>query len=126
MSESLKSSLPCLPWSVKGISAQARQTAKEEAAKAGQTIGAWLSAAIRDAADDGELLHHFLGQDHATPKAANSSDQDSAVLQYLQKMDAKLNDMGERLQHLEQSDIDTAVAEISAVAFGLGNRSPQS
>lgn len=35
-----------MPWSVKGVSPQARRTAKQAALQAGQPIGAWLSAAI--------------------------------------------------------------------------------
>src|SRR5262245_46383283 len=35
-----------LPWSIKGISPEARQAAKELAAEAGKPMGAWLSEAI--------------------------------------------------------------------------------
>lgn len=35
-----------LPWSIKGITPEARQAAKERAAEAGQPMGAWLSEAI--------------------------------------------------------------------------------
>jgi hypothetical protein len=35
-----------LPWSIKGISQEARHVAKDLAAEAGQPMGAWLSAVI--------------------------------------------------------------------------------
>lgn len=39
------------PWSVKGISAEERELAKQAARRAGVPIGQWLSRQIRDAAD---------------------------------------------------------------------------
>ncbi|MBM3571123.1 MAG: hypothetical protein FJX52_01995 [Alphaproteobacteria bacterium] len=36
-----------LPWSIKGISSEARQIAKERATEAGQPMGSWLSDVIR-------------------------------------------------------------------------------
>ena len=36
-----------IPWSVKGVSKEARQLAKKAAAAEGMTMGAWLSRAIR-------------------------------------------------------------------------------
>jgi hypothetical protein len=40
-----------LPWSLKGISDEARDYAKRAAADAGLPVGTWLSAVIRAAAD---------------------------------------------------------------------------
>ncbi|UUX47964.1 hypothetical protein NUH88_11090 [Nisaea acidiphila] len=37
-----------LPWSLKGVSPEAREIAKKAAAQQGMTIGEWVSAAIRD------------------------------------------------------------------------------
>jgi hypothetical protein len=39
-----------MPWSLKGVSAQARYAAKTAAADAGVPIGEWLSTVIRDIA----------------------------------------------------------------------------
>jgi|GEM_PF-1023509 len=40
------------PWSIKGVSREDREIAKQEARKSGEPIGVWLSRRIRDAADD--------------------------------------------------------------------------
>ncbi|MDF1792010.1 MAG: hypothetical protein P1U88_08880 [Thalassobaculaceae bacterium] len=40
------------PWSIKGVSRQDREIAKEEARKSGEPIGVWLSRRIRDASAD--------------------------------------------------------------------------
>ncbi|WP_420402910.1 hypothetical protein [Nisaea sp.] len=37
-----------LPWSLKGVSPEAREIAKKAAAQQGMTIGEWVSRAIRD------------------------------------------------------------------------------
>jgi hypothetical protein len=126
MSETAKTTTPCLPWSVKGVSTAARQAAKDAAMQSQQTMGAWLSAAIRQAAADNELLASLLADAPATKTApaANSIGNESMVLGYLQKMDAKLNDMGERLQHLEQAD--TELPALPPIAMGLGKFGPQS
>lgn len=39
-----------MPWSLKGVSREARDAAKREAKAAGMTIGAWLSRAINETA----------------------------------------------------------------------------
>jgi hypothetical protein len=39
-----------LPWSIKGISAEARAAAREAAKKAGMPLGAWLARCIREVA----------------------------------------------------------------------------
>lgn len=41
-------SKPVLPWSLKGVSPEAREIAKKAAAQQGITIGEWVSRAIRD------------------------------------------------------------------------------
>ena len=43
-----------VPWSVKGIRPQARETAKEAARRSGMSLGEWLnSVVIRQAAEQG-------------------------------------------------------------------------
>jgi hypothetical protein len=39
-----------VPWSIKGISAEARAAAREAAKKADLPLGAWLARTIRDVA----------------------------------------------------------------------------
>lgn len=39
-----------LPWSLKGVSPEARQAAKSAAKAAGEPVGVWLSGVIRDVA----------------------------------------------------------------------------
>lgn len=41
------------PWSVKGIEPNAREAAKDQARRAGLTLGEWLTRRIQDEADDG-------------------------------------------------------------------------
>lgn len=47
-------SKPVLPWSLKGVSPEAREIAKKAAAQQGMTIGEWVSRAIRDVGPDQE------------------------------------------------------------------------
>jgi hypothetical protein len=39
-----------VPWSIKGISAEARAAAREAAKKAGMPLGTWLARTIREVA----------------------------------------------------------------------------
>jgi len=39
-----------LPWSIKGVSADARAAAREAAKRAGLPVGAWLARTIREVA----------------------------------------------------------------------------
>jgi len=41
------------PWSVKGIEPNAREAAKDQARRAGMTLGEWLTRRIQDEADEG-------------------------------------------------------------------------
>jgi len=40
-----------IPWSIKGVSADARVAAREAAKRAGEPLGVWLARVIRDTAD---------------------------------------------------------------------------
>ncbi|TAH36206.1 MAG: hypothetical protein EYC62_03670 [Alphaproteobacteria bacterium] len=108
-----------IPWSVKGVSAKARQTAKDEAAKSGQTIGSWLSQAIRTAAKDPVLFQQLTDLARTTATApANVPLDESALFEYLQKMDQKLNALSDRVAANEgQSDVRIPSFEtVSAIA----------
>ena len=41
-----------VPWRVKGIRPDARETAREAARRAGMSVGEWLNAVILDSADE--------------------------------------------------------------------------
>jgi hypothetical protein len=41
---------PNVPWSIKGISTEARAAAREVAKKSGMPLGAWLARCIREVA----------------------------------------------------------------------------
>ena len=58
-------SKPVLPWSLKGVSPEAREIAKKAAAQQGITIGEWVSRAIRDVGPD---------QASGTPPEASQTD----------------------------------------------------
>jgi len=45
-----------IPWSVKGVSKEARAAAKKAAASEGVTMGEWLSRAIRTAGNDSSVV----------------------------------------------------------------------
>jgi hypothetical protein len=40
-----------IPWSIKGVSADARAAAREAAKRAGEPLGVWLARVIRDTAE---------------------------------------------------------------------------
>lgn len=44
-----------MPWSLKGVSPEAREIAKKAAAQQGMTIGEWVSRAIRDVGPEAGL-----------------------------------------------------------------------
>ena len=45
-----------IPWSIKGVSKEARAAAKKAAASEGITMGEWLSRAIRTAENDSSMV----------------------------------------------------------------------
>jgi hypothetical protein len=45
-----------IPWSIKGVSKEARAAAKKAAASDGVTMGEWLSRAIRTAENDSSMV----------------------------------------------------------------------
>jgi len=117
MSDSATITAPsAMPWSIKGVRAEIRQIAKEEAAKAGITIGAWISRTIREASQDPALFAKFQISTGATPMDSQANE--NGLVAYLQKMDEKLNTLTERLQTLEQGDIEPApvMAEVGQAA----------
>ncbi len=68
-----------MPWSIKGVSDEARQIAREQAQAAGITMGAWLSDLIVAAAIEDMAANTHLPQqaDPATPQKSISVTQKS-------------------------------------------------
>jgi hypothetical protein len=56
-----------LPWSIKGVGAEARAAAKEAARRAGLPLGAWLARAIREVAREEAAERSMPGQDDLAP-----------------------------------------------------------
>jgi hypothetical protein len=55
-----------MPWSIKGVSEEARAAAVAAARRAGVPVGVWLSRAIREAAD-AEAREHAAAGGEAPP-----------------------------------------------------------
>jgi hypothetical protein len=55
-----------IPWSVKGVSKEARAAAKKAAANQGITMGEWLTQAIRSGGDDVQNSGVAVTQDELT------------------------------------------------------------
>lgn len=60
------------PWSIKGVSREDREIAKEQARKSGEPIGVWLSRRIRDASS-GMPVDRAARQDGADQEDGNGS-----------------------------------------------------
>src|SRR6185295_15911446 len=53
-----------VPWRVKGIRPNARETAREAARRAGMSVGEWLNTVILDSADEeGVRVPHYEDED---------------------------------------------------------------
>jgi len=62
-----------VPWSVKGIDPQARETAKELARQSGMTLGQWISSRIRQEQEEALKLVSPPVADLAQRRAANAT-----------------------------------------------------
>ncbi len=107
-----------IPWSVKGVSAKARQTAKDKAAEEGVTIGTWVSRAIRAAAQDPTLfrqLTEIANQSTPQPRIPSVLDE-SALFEYLQKMDQKLGVLNDRMANYEGNGSGARIPSFETVS----------
>ncbi len=77
-----------MPWSIKGVSTEARDAAKEAAAAAGMTIGAWLDQTILGASI-GQLADTQGDRIAASARAAESLPEDP-VIDAIQRLAAKV------------------------------------
>ena len=86
---------PTTPWSIKGVSTDARKVAKEEAAKAGMTMGDWLTARIQKAVA-------VQAQSGASPKTlTGSADMDRQLGIALRKMEELMGEVDSLKQTIE-------------------------
>ena len=80
------------PWSVKGIEPEARETAKAEARKMGQTLGQWLNQVIK------ENSRNQTGEDQAAPAGAGDS---------VNNVHKRLEDLARELAQISQDKAAT-------------------
>ena len=98
-------SKPVLPWSLKGVSPEAREIAKKAAAQQGITIGEWVSRAIRDVGPDqdpgagSEIAAAPAGESQSqsqSQSAAASADGETVR----EAVRARIYDAEERIAHM--------------------------
>lgn len=104
MSDSSELPSVTIPWSVKGVSAEARQAAKDAAQAAGMTIGAWLNLAIRQADQDATLT---VAAQKSVKETTNGDE--TGLAHYLQRLDQKLTDISARLDQVEKTPSSTSL-----------------
>src|SRR6185295_12867957 len=90
-----------VPWSVKGVEADARETAKELARRSGMTLGQWLNAMIAEQTAEGEP------GEQASATAANVS---------------PLDDLADRLGAMNRRASSTAAPEPTHEEYRNGGR----
>jgi localization factor PodJL len=86
---------PGIPWSVKGIGAEAREAAKHAARRSGMTLGEWLNTVILEQADQPDLEVQSPGPLLQRSRSAS----DTAI---------RLEDLAQQLARLTQREQDTA------------------
>jgi len=97
---------PGIPWSVKGIEAEAREAAKYAARRSGMTLGEWLNSMILEQADNkGEIDRRH---DRKLPSTARQGLDDADDLRQ------RLDHLSEQLSHLNLRDQDTATGRYLA------------
>ncbi len=78
-----------VPWSVNAVDPEAWADARDAARRQGQSVGEWLEAAIRNAANDRQPVRATASQDQAT-------------------IERRLDDIAERIEHFSRQSRDTA------------------
>ena len=92
---------PGIPWSVKGIEAEAREAAKFAARRSGMTLGEWLNSMILERADGKDDLDRRYGHRRPAPDARQGlGDADD--------LRVRLDALAEQLSSLNVRDQDTA------------------
>ncbi|MBL8893684.1 MAG: SEL1-like repeat protein [Rhizobiales bacterium] len=82
---------PGIPWSVKGIGADAREAAKEAARRRGMTLGAWLNTVIME-------------QSEAPVEQATGHNLRSRTSQSSEDVPARMDDLADQLTRLARKD----------------------
>src|SRR6187431_3157445 len=81
-----------VPWRVKGIRPDARETAREAARRAGMSVGEWLNTVIIDSADEEGVRVSRRGRGY------DDEDDDDQLFAIYERLD-QLSDQFDRLQH---------------------------
>ena len=97
---------PGIPWSVKGIEAEAREAAKYAARRSGMTLGEWLNSVILEQADNKDDIEHRYSR--RMPASARHSLDDADDLRQ------RLDHLSEQLSSLNLRDQDTATGRYLA------------
>ena len=98
---------PGIPWSVKGIEAEAREAAKFAARRSGMTLGEWLNSMILERADGGDDLDRRYGHRRPAPGGRHGmGDADDLRM--------RLDALAEQLSSLNVRDQDTATSRYLA------------
>lgn len=100
-----------LPWSLKGVSVEARQIARREAHARAMTVGAWLSAAIREAAAGAAISGSVRSAD-PTPTADTEAAKDREIA----RLRAEVMSLHDRLAALAAHETVRPAASASAFA----------
>lgn len=101
-----------VPWSVKGIDADTRETAKMAARRAGMTVGQWISRTIRAAAAEqlnGEALAANGGADPANGAQSGGSGAGRPAAPTAQALFETLRKLTDRLEKAEMLTAATIV-----------------
>jgi len=82
-----------VPWSVKGVRAEARETAREAARRSGMSLGEWLNSVILQQAEEDGLR---LGRDH------DDHDDDQSYAEDLAGVHQRLDEITRRLERFSR------------------------
>ena len=97
---------PGIPWSVKGIEAEAREAAKYAARRSGMTLGEWLNSVILEQADNKDDIERRYGR-RMPASARHGLDEGDDLRQ-------RLDHLSEQLSALNLRDQDTATGRYLA------------
>ncbi len=97
---------PGIPWSVKGIEAEAREAAKYAARRSGMTLGEWLNSVILEQADNKDDIERRYSR-RMPASARHGLDEADDLRQ-------RLDHLSEQLSALNLRDQDTATGRYLA------------
>ena len=91
-----------MPWSIKGVSSEARTLAKAAAAREGVTMGEWVSQAIRrrsqPIASEATDAVHFAATQHIKPYSKGAAEKALAISAVLSSASNSLDWLGQALR----------------------------